>query len=157
MTIETGARFLLDPKIKHGPNLMEVSAQGRECRIDFYRRCIDLADELGAPLVSLWSGADLSGIVYSEDGDCGAALERLAEGLEKVLNHAREKQILIGFEPEPGMFIEGPAGYQALLEVLGAQGDDLGLTLDVGHLVVTGDLPERDVIHAFAQHLVHRL
>ncbi|MEO2146986.1 MAG: sugar phosphate isomerase/epimerase, partial [bacterium] len=43
LTLETGARFLLDPMAKHSPNLMNGNASGRARRVDYYRRCIDLA------------------------------------------------------------------------------------------------------------------
>ena len=155
LTVETGARFLLDPAHKHDPNLMNVHGEGRERRVDYYRRCIDLAVELGAPLVSLWAGTESTGATFSTQKDPRALLERLAEGLRSVLAHARARGVAIGFEPEPGMFIEGPAGYKALLETLGPDAGDLGLTLDVGHLVVTGDRPEGDVIRAHSEQLVN--
>ncbi|MCP3860422.1 MAG: sugar phosphate isomerase/epimerase, partial [Phycisphaeraceae bacterium] len=44
------------------------------------------------------------------------------------------------------MFIERPGGYLELVERLGAAGEALGLTLDVGHLLCTGDLPVERVI-----------
>jgi L-ribulose-5-phosphate 3-epimerase len=152
LTVETGARFVLDPWIKHGPNLMDTLQSGRTRRVDFYRRCIDLAVALEAPVVSLWAGAEPEGHEWSQ---APAALrERLAEGLERVLEHARAGGVRIGFEPEPGMFIERPSGFAELRELMGARGEGLGLTLDVGHLVVTGDRPEAAVIRAFADDLV---
>ena len=52
--IETGARFLLDPRVKHEPTLLSESPRRR---IDFYKYAIDCAAELGSDCVSLWSGA----------------------------------------------------------------------------------------------------
>ena len=153
ITIETGARFVLDPWIKHGPNLMDSLEAGRQRRVDFYRRCIDLAVALDAPLISLWAGAEPEG---REWATAPVALrERLAEGLAEVLEHARAGGVRVGFEPEPGMFLERPSGYAELRELLGDRGEGLGLTLDVGHLVVTGDRPEGAVVRAFADELVH--
>lgn len=152
LTVETGARFVLDPWIKHGPNLMDLLQSGRTRRIDFYRRCIDLAVALEAPVVSLWAGAEPEGHEWSQAPD--ALRERLAEGLERVLEHARAGGVRVGFEPEPGMFVERPSGYAELRDLMGERGEGLGLTLDVGHLVVTGDRPEAAVIRAFAEDLV---
>ena len=149
VAIETGARFLLDPERKHQPTLLDDAAAERERRIDFYRRAIDLATDLGADVVSLWSGAAPAGAARER------LVERLGEGLAQVLEHARPRDIRVAFEPEPGMFIERPAGYRALIDWMGADGDDLGLTLDVGHCVVTGDLPVSDVIAAWRERLVH--
>src|SRR5690606_34895192 len=50
---------------------------------------------------------------------------------------------------------ERPAGYLELVRRLGDRGSELGLTLDLGHLVVTGDVPVGARIRALAPHLVH--
>ena len=60
IVIETGARYLLDPRRKHEPTL--VSDHGRERRLDLYRRAIAIAAELrrrgGLDLVGLHPGRD---------------------------------------------------------------------------------------------------
>jgi len=53
------------------------------------------------------------------------------------------------------MFLERPAGYLELRRRLGARGAELGLTLDVGHLLVTGDLPVGEQIRSLAGCLRH--
>lgn len=145
LAIETGARYLMDPRRKHFPTLMEDAAEDRARRVDFYRRSIDLAAELGAEVVSLWAGVAPGGVAADRAGAPPAASEalwfRLTEGLFPVLEHARERSVRIAFEPEPGMFVERPSGYRELVQRLGDAGAELGLTLDVGHLIATGDLP----------------
>ena len=155
VAIETGARFVLDPARKHRPSLLDPGADQRARRIDFYRRSIDLAAELGARVVSLWSGAAPDADVTLDDHPEHPLLERLAEGLEHVLDHATGSGVRIAFEPEPGMFVERPRGYEAVLDALGPRGADLGLTLDLGHCVVTGDLPVSAVLDEHAAHLLH--
>ncbi|MBK8180194.1 MAG: sugar phosphate isomerase/epimerase [Planctomycetes bacterium] len=153
LSIETGGRFLMDPARKHFPSLLENRAEDRARRVDFYVRSIDLAAELGAELVSLWAGVAPNGVSEAE------AWRRLAEGLLPVLDHGRDRGVRIAFEPEPGMLIERPEGYRELVERLGERGGELGLTLDVGHLIATGDLPgERTIgqqIAALEDCLVH--
>src|SRR5690349_5332191 len=39
--IETGARYLLNPRQKHEPTLVTADETGRLRRIDFYKRAID--------------------------------------------------------------------------------------------------------------------
>jgi len=159
VVVETGARYVLDPRAKHRPSLMDASAAGRERRVDFYRRSIDLAADLGAPLVSLWSGAadePASGDARDTDRATAEPLwERLVAGLRAVLDHARARGVRVGFEPEPGMFIERPAGYREVVRRLEDRGNELGLTLDLGHLVVTGDVPAADQVRALAPRIVH--
>src|SRR5271155_107462 len=54
--VETGARYLLNPRAKHDPTLMDPDPARRAVRLDFLRRSIDLARLLQAESVSLWSG-----------------------------------------------------------------------------------------------------
>ena len=54
--IETGARFLLDPRQKHQPTLLSADEGDRHRRLDFLMRAVDIASELGTDLVSFWSG-----------------------------------------------------------------------------------------------------
>src|SRR5262245_52263432 len=98
--IETGARFLLDPRVKHEPTLVSAAANARARRIDFLKRAIDIAGDLGSEAVSFWSG------VLRESIPRDAALTRLADGCAEVVEHATRRNMKLGFEPEPGMFIE---------------------------------------------------
>ncbi|MEM7305245.1 MAG: sugar phosphate isomerase/epimerase family protein [Planctomycetota bacterium] len=156
LAIETGARFVLDARRKHFPTLLEDAPADRARRVDFLSRCVDLAAELGAETVSFWAGCAPGGQVgdAAEGGADEELWERLCEGAARVLTHARGTGVRLGFEPEPGMFLERPAGYRELCGRLGAAGDALGLCLDVGHLLCTGDLPVGDVIRAHAAELV---
>jgi sugar phosphate isomerase/epimerase len=54
VVVETGARYVLDPWRKHEPTLLHDD--GRERRLEFLRVAIEVAADLGAPVVSLWSG-----------------------------------------------------------------------------------------------------
>jgi sugar phosphate isomerase/epimerase len=150
LAIETGARFLLDPRRKHRPTLLETASAERARRVDLLLRCLDLAAELGAPVVSLWSGA-----APDDERDPERLWDHLCSGLARVLEHARAAEVRVALEPEPGMFVERPAGYRELRRRLGARGAELGLCLDVGHLLVTGDLPVGRVIRELAAELVH--
>lgn len=157
LSVETGSRFLLDPRRKHFPTLLEEAAADRARRVDFLERCVDLAADLGAGVVTFWAGADAAG--RTGDGEGGGdgheeLWDRLCAGARAVLERGRRQGVAIGFEPEPGMFVERPAGYDELVRRLGADGDELGLCLDVGHLLCTGDLPVGDVIRRYAERLV---
>jgi sugar phosphate isomerase/epimerase len=156
LTLETGARFLLDPRRKHRPNLLDGEPAARARRLELLLRHVDLAAELGASVVSVWAGAAEDGSVGDRrDGEPApeALWERLCAGLRAILARGRERGVAIAFEPEPGMFVERPEGYERLRERLGADGDDLGLCLDVGHCHATRDLPVADVIRRHAARL----
>jgi sugar phosphate isomerase/epimerase len=164
VAVETGARYVLDPRRKHFPTLLEDDAADRKRRVDFLVRCASVAAELGAHVVSTWSGAAPRGVV----GDVNAARvgahephvealwQRLTDGLEATLAATAALPVKLCFEPEPGMFVERPRGYLALRERLLARGvTPPALTLDVGHLLCTNDLPVERAITAAAPHLAH--
>src|SRR5881628_2750638 len=50
--VESGARFLLDPRRKHQPTLISSSPEERQWRLDFLCRAVDIASILNADAVS---------------------------------------------------------------------------------------------------------
>ncbi|MEZ6109664.1 MAG: sugar phosphate isomerase/epimerase family protein [Pirellulaceae bacterium] len=145
--IETGARFLLDPWVKHEPTLVSSTADDRRRRIDFLREAIDIAAELGADCVSFWSG------IARDDASEQELLDRLAAGLHDVIAYADQRKITLGFEPEPGMFIDTMAHFDRLLQWVDAP--HFRLTLDVGHLYCQGEVPIADYIHRWGSRIVN--
>jgi sugar phosphate isomerase/epimerase len=145
--VETGARFLLDPYVKHEPTLMTADAAQRHRRIDFYKKCVEIAQVLESDCVSLWSG------VLRDDCSTDAAFDRLVDGLKRVVDFAAETGVRIGFEPEPGMFIDTMAKYDELLERIDAP--HFLLTLDVGHLHCLGETPIEDYVRRYAPRIVN--
>jgi L-ribulose-5-phosphate 3-epimerase len=145
--IETGARFLLNPREKHEPTLVTASAAERQRRIDFYKYAIDLAYSLGSDCVSLWSGCCPQDVPRSE------VMSWLVDGLRQVVEYAAQKTITIAFEPEPGMLIDTMPAWEELLAHPGM--DDLCLTLDVGHLHCQGEGPIDEIIGRWASRLVN--
>lgn len=164
LAVETGGRYLLDPRRKHAPSLLDPDPDARARRADFLRRSIDLAARLGADLVSIWSGAAPAGTTAEggdpregegQRGEREALWARLIGGVGGALEHAAARGVRLSFEPEPGMFVERPAGFLELVRRLGRGGEELGLTLDVGHLLCTGDLAVPATIRRLAGHLAH--
>jgi L-ribulose-5-phosphate 3-epimerase len=127
--VETGARYLLNPRRKHDPTLLDPDPARRAVRIDFLCRAIDLAARLNAPCVSLWSGALPDAIDEDE------ALARLADALRPVLGRAETHNMLLAFEPEPGMFLDSFARFAALDERVAHP--LFQLTVDIGHVYCT--------------------
>lgn len=146
-TIETGARYLLNPRHKHEPTLVSPSEAERQKRIDFLQRAVDAAAFLDSDCVSLWSG------IRRDDAPDEELLERLAESLRIVLRHATNSGVTLGFEPEPGMFVDTLKSFHRLLQWIDAP--HLELTLDVGHLWCQGELPIADYIARWAQRIVN--
>lgn len=143
--VETGARYLLDPRRKHQPTLVSPRTHGRPHRIEFLRRAIDVAVELRSDCVSLWSGALQHGD-SREDG-----VRRLVEGLGAVLDYAQRRQMPLGFEPEPGMLIDTTTAFEQLRRQI--ESPLLRLTLDIGHLHCLGEWPIAKVIRRWGEQI----
>ncbi|MCG3129384.1 MAG: hypothetical protein FLDDKLPJ_00111 [Phycisphaerae bacterium] len=131
VTVETGARFVLDPRRKHQPTLVSARGQDRARRREFIETCVLAAAELGAETVSLWSGA--------ADDDAGEdeAFARLMEELHRLLDFVEKADRRLAFEPEPGMLVDTMARYDRLIATM--QHPLLGLTLDVNHVYALRD------------------
>ena len=62
LVIETGARYLLDPRVKHEPTLLNPTPEGRARRIDFLTRCVRIAAiTVSRPGANPPSAAELDG------------------------------------------------------------------------------------------------
>ena len=124
--IETGARFLLDPRAKHEPTLVSPTEAQRDVRIDFLRKCVALAKHLGSDAVSFWAG------IVRDGASRDVAFNRLADGVQQVLDAADEMGVRLAFEPEPGMLVATFDDFRELL--VRVDGPRLGLCVDIGHV-----------------------
>jgi sugar phosphate isomerase/epimerase len=135
VVVETGARYLLDPRRKHHPTLLHPGPEAAR-RVDYLRRAVQVAADLGAEAVSLWSGSLPPGV------DEATAWSRLVDGVGQVLRYAEERDVVCAVEPEPGMLVDTLDGVLALRRRLGDP-ERLRVTLDLGHIVCN---ETRDVV-----------
>lgn len=140
LVVETGARYLLNPQRKHYPTL--VSAEGRQIRLEFLRRAVDIAHELGAECVSFWSGAAEPNVPEHQ------AWDWLVTGCLQLTEHAKRRGVQLAFEPEPGMLVDDMAKFEVLKKHITSA--RFGLTLDIGHVFCTENAPFRQVYGKFA-------
>ncbi len=145
IVLETGARFVLDADRKHRPTLLDDEA-GAARRLDFLQRCVDMAAALGAPVVTIWSGASPDGLEPER------ARERLVRCVRALCVYAAERSVRIGFEPEPGMLIEEARHWREVRDAVAHE--SLGLTLDVGHCLATNEGAPAAVIEEYAADLL---
>lgn len=132
--VETGARFLLDPRRKHQPTLLSPTPAERAVRLRFLETCIDLAATLNADAVSFWSGA------ATDSAPDDALWGRLTQGCQSLIATAKSRGVKLAFEPEPGMFVDTMVRFGELLSRIDGQGA-FGLTMDLGHLHCLGETP----------------
>ncbi|MFN9539895.1 MAG: sugar phosphate isomerase/epimerase family protein [Planctomycetota bacterium] len=145
-TLETGARFLLDPRRKHWPPLVIEPALAAPRR-ELIRHAMEIAAPLGAKVISIWSG------VASEGLDDQMVLDNLTANLDMLLCDAERYDVILGFEPEPGMAIDTMSRWERLQQWLSHP--RLRLTLDIGHLFCQGEVPLADYIERWAAQTVN--
>jgi sugar phosphate isomerase/epimerase len=126
VVIETGTRFLLDPRHKHRPTLVDEEADSRTA---FLRRAVEIASALDAECVSFFAGS-LPPAATREQG-----WSRLTERVAELVTFARAKGVLLAIEPEPGMLVETVSDALRLRSLLGDP-DQLRVTVDIGHCAV---------------------
>lgn len=136
--VETGARYVLNPRAKHEPTLVTPDPDGRDRRVDFLSRCIEIASVLGSECVSFWAGVPQPGVAPQQARDWPL------EGIERVRAIADRAGVVVALEPEPGMAVGD------LDEFLAVAPDDLPLALDTGHCLVTGERDPAAAVREFA-------
>jgi D-psicose/D-tagatose/L-ribulose 3-epimerase len=141
--VETGARFLLDPRNKHEPTLVTRDPEGRARRVDFLTRALRVAAATGADAMSFWAGVPKPGVGREE------AWGWLRDGVAEVVHRAERMGAVAALEPEPGMLVETVDDYRRLK----AEIPGLRLALDTGHCLVTGEREPEVAVREFAAEL----
>lgn len=143
VVVETGARFLLDPRAKHEPTFVSPEPRGRARRLDFLYRCVEVAAALDAEAVSFWAGVPRPGVDRAE------ARRWLIEGVSHLVERAEDRGVVVALEPEPGMLAETLDDYRRIARDV----PNLMLALDTGHCLVTGEREPDDAVREFADEL----
>ncbi len=113
------------------PSLANHDDKARKWRLDYSKRCVDIACELGSPCISVTSGRMLAGVEPAQ------SLAHLRSSLEELVSYAENHSIRIGIEYEPGLLISNCNELAAFLDEFGSA--FLGANLDLGHSHVLGE------------------
>lgn len=145
VVVETGARFLLDPRAKHEPTLVTPDAAGRERRLDFLRRAVDICATCRGEAVSFWGGVPQAGV------DPARSWEWLVEGVARLSDYAASRGVVAAVEAEPGMRVETVDDWLRLRhDVIALGAAPIKIALDVGHLLVTQERVAADAVRELA-------
>ncbi|MFI6638127.1 sugar phosphate isomerase/epimerase family protein [Streptomyces sp. NPDC050504] len=180
-TVETGARYILDPRHKHGPSLLNPDPDARAVRIRLLETAVQVAADLGAHAVHCFSGtappdttpftpppapvtppgaapaeASRTLTVPAPATVPAPVWKRLAASLGPVLDAAHAASVPLAVEPEPGHLLATLDDFHHLRALLGNPDPHLlGLTLDIGHCQCLEPLPPADCVRAAAPWLRH--
>ncbi|HET6859826.1 MAG TPA: TIM barrel protein [Streptomyces sp.] len=150
VTVETGARYVLDPRRKHGPSLLDPDPEGRAARAELLVTAVRVAADLGAHAVHCFSG------IVPEGTSSEISWKRLAESLAPVLDAAAQAGVPLAVEPEPGHLLATLADFHHLRRILGDPAPQLlGLTLDIGHCQCLEPASPADCVREAAPWLRH--
>ncbi|CAG0930897.1 Fructoselysine 3-epimerase [Planctomycetaceae bacterium] len=116
------------------PCLTDPDPDVRQWRIEYTKKCIDLAKTLDCRNVSVTSGP-IQPESTPEEG-----VESLKKALREIIRHAEATGVRVGLEYEPGLLIESGSELSCLLGEIGSE--FLGANLDLGHSHVLGEDPE---------------
>ncbi|RKH57054.1 sugar phosphate isomerase/epimerase family protein [Corallococcus aberystwythensis] len=140
LVVETGARFLLDPRQKHEPTLITPDEAGRARRLEFLKRAVDVCATCRGEAVSFWAGVPRPGVTEA------AAWPWLVDGVARLAEYAAAHSVVLAMEPEPGMLVETVDAWRRLQ----ARVPGVRLALDVGHLLVTQERKPAEAVREFA-------
>jgi sugar phosphate isomerase/epimerase len=132
------------------PTWIEDEEPLRRQRIEHTINSLRLASEFGATTISLQPGGPLIGTTMTRD----EAGRRFADGLNRVLPLARELNVILAVEPEPGLFIESAAEYRQFKNEFFPDEPLVRMNCDIGHLFCVGEDPAQ-VIRSMPQDVVH--
>ncbi|GAB5375401.1 MAG: sugar phosphate isomerase/epimerase [Acuticoccus sp.] len=145
VTIDTGARFLLDPRERYEPSLLHPSEEGRARRIEFMTRAIDLAATLNAEAVTFTAGR------VKRNVDQGAAAGWLLDGLARIADLAADKGVRVALQPSPGHLVATLDDFKLVRDAARQMTDaSLDLSLDVTHVAATGERSPHQAVKEFA-------
>lgn len=115
------------------PSLANPDPTARRWRIDYTKKCIDMARFLGAPCISVTSGKPTPGILPEQ------SLALLLDSLRELADYAAERSVKIGIEYEPGLLIECFQELVVFLTIVNSK--HVGANLDLGHSHLAGENP----------------
>ena len=112
------------------PSLANPDEDARKWRVEYTKKCIDMAGSLSCRNVSVTSGKMVPG-VKPED-----SLALLRRSLVEIIEYAAAKDIRVGMEYEPGLLVERAEELLSLIREIDAA--NFGVNLDLGSQLSCG-------------------
>jgi xylose isomerase len=141
-------RYYSDPGFKLGA-FTHPESKVRQAAIDLTKSAMDVLEETGGDLLTIWLGQD--GWEYPFHVDYDAMWEAETEAIREIADHNPRIKISIEYKPsEPRTFSLLANLAMTLLAIKKVDRPSLGVTLDFAHVLYAGESP------AFAAALIQR-
>lgn len=128
------------------PSLANPDEDERKWRVEFTKKCIDMARFLSCRNVSVTSGRMVPGVRPRK------SLALLRQSLLEIVEYAAVKNVRVGMEYEPGLLIERAEELAGLILEIGAE--NFGANLDLGHSRLAGEVSSQ-VTEMLASRIFH--
>jgi sugar phosphate isomerase/epimerase len=128
------------------PSLANPERDARKWRVEFTKKCIDMAAFLSCRNVSVTSGRMVPGV----KPETSWAL--LKQSIFEIVEYAAARHVRVGMEYEPGLLVERADELEGLILEIGAE--NFGANLDFGHSHLAGEAPV-DVAERLASRIFH--
>lgn len=133
-TSEVTVDIFGSPKFARG-SFTSPSPETRKDAIQLVKDAMDVAKEIGCPLVNPWPGQD--GYDYIFQMNYSKAWKQLIEGIRECGEHRRDAKIALEYklkEPRTHLFLSTVGKALHVCNEVGL--DNVGVTLDVGHAMM---------------------
>ena len=142
---QLAAHGLVVPTVDASAHMHEMDPAKHAAQLDEARRCIDLAQALGASYVRVFGNNYVEGVPRAE------MLAHIAGGLHDLGTYARAKNVTVIIESH-GDFTDSPA----LLEILQkADSPNVALLWDAHHTFVAGKEEPEDTVRQLGRYIRH--
>jgi xylose isomerase len=132
-------RYYSDPGFRLGA-FTHPDPRIRRTAIDLTKSAMDILQETGADLLTIWLGQD--GWEYPFQADYGAIWEAETEAIREVADHNSRIKVSIEYKPsEPRSFSLLSNLAMTLLAIKKVDRPNLGVTLDFAHVLYAGESP----------------
>jgi sugar phosphate isomerase/epimerase len=142
---QLAAHGLVVPTVDASAHMHEMDPAKHAAQLDEARRCIDLAQALGASYVRVFGNNYVEGVPRAD------TLAHVAAGLRTLGDYARAKNVTVVIESH-GDFTDSPA----LLEILTkADSPNVALLWDAHHTFVAGKEEPEDTVRQLGRYIRH--
>ncbi len=146
VSIDTGGRFLLDPRDRLEPSLLSASAEGRARRLELLKRAIRICEICEGEALIFTTGRPKRAVNQSD------AATWMLDGLSQLSEAAAAKNVTLALEPEPGHMVGKLDDFKLVRDTVKqmTEAPPLRLALDVGHVVAAGDRSPHQAVKEFS-------